>query len=244
MKLHPTHKRIPVQALMTLVIASCLLLFSAQAAWSGPGPAPVDRISSDAKPVPDETLNQMRGGFAWGGMNFSFGIQSSTFVNGTLMVNTILQTVGKNLLVATGSNPLGNAAPTKNTTQNTPAPLLSVSSMNSSGTQKPGNLPQVIFSPIQNLSGNTTLQSSQNTMKGSYGMSVQVAQAGSGNVANLIAPSTFDNASGIISVLQNAASNLVIHNIVTMNATVSHVGAITHTISLNNLLQSSRFLSR
>lgn len=244
MKFHPTHKRIPGQTLMILVIAASLHLSAAQVAWSGPiGPTPVDRISSDAKPVPDETLNQMRGGFAWGGMNFSFGIQSSTFVNGTLMVNTILQTVGKNLLIATGSNPLGNTVPTGISTQNTPSSPLS-SLVNSSGNQKSGNLPQVIFSPIQNLSGNTTLQSSPNTMNGSYGVSVQIAPSGSVNVANLIAPTTFDNASGIISVLQNAASNLVIHNVVTMNATVSHVGAITHTIGLNNLLQSSRFLSR
>ncbi len=193
-----------------------------------------ERTAPGNHPVPDSVLAGMRGGFSWGGMDFSFGIESSTFVNGTLMVKNILQTVGDELYASTGVNPFGSG------TSTSPSPLVkgaSGSSKNLSG-----------FTQTSLESAGTTLSASTKSFSSNgktYSNVVQI-QPGNSQVysQNLVVPSAFDNSSGIISVLQNAASNLVIHNVVTMNGTVSNVKSITHALSLNSMLQASRFLNR
>ncbi len=199
-----------------------------------------ERTTPGNHPVPDSVLAGMRGGFSWGGMDFSFGIESSTFVNGTLMVKTILQTVGDELYASTGVNPFGSGTSTSPSPPSPPSPLLkgaSGSSKNLSG-----------FTQTSLESAGTTLSASTKSFSPNGEAYSNVVQIQPGNPQvysqNLIAPSAFDNASGIISVLQNAASNLVIHNVVTMNGTVSNVKSITHALSLNSMLQASRFLNR
>ncbi len=196
-----------------------------------------EKTSPGARPVPDSVLAGMRGGFSWGGVDFSFGIESSTFVNGTLMVKTILQTVGNELYAATGVNPFSNGGSPSG--KNALSVVNSPGNSMSSGNNLPNGLSvvsQTILSP-----DSSSLSATQKT----YSNVVQIQPADQqGHVQNLVVPTSFDNASGIISVLQNAASNLVIHNIVTMNGTVSNVANITHVLSLNGMLQSSRFLNR
>ncbi|MHB1287334.1 MAG: hypothetical protein ACYCYP_12435 [Leptospirales bacterium] len=204
--------------LSTFVLS--VLVFSTQPSWS----RSIERMSPHSQPVSDTLLNQMRGGFAFGGMDFSFGIQSSTFVNGTLMVNTTLQSIGNSLQSSLGMNPFASVS-----FSNT-----SYSSSDSNSGKKP---------PIVITTTQTATNSSSGT-NGSYLHLVQVSPSGSGSAGNVVAPTAFSNAAGIVSILQNAASNLVIHNIVNMNATAAHVGAVTHAITLNSMLESSRFLNR
>lgn len=224
--------------------------------------ASLERTQPGVRPVPDSVLAGMRGGFSWGGINFSFGIESSTFVNGALMVKTILQTVGNELLVETGSNPFqsstGNGTPQVSATVSSSTDSVSktvsnnVLTPNSGGTQQATNTissPSLTVSSSSSTSPAVTIRSvpagNGSQTGNAYSYVVQIEPSGSGNtVRNLVSPTAFDNSSGIISVLQNAASNLVIHNVVTMNGTATNIGAVTHALSLNSMLEASRFLER
>ena len=207
--------------------------------------APNERTSPGDHPVPDSVLAGMRGGFSWAGVDFSFGIESSTFVNGTLMVKTILQTVGNELVASTGSNPFSSGG--------SPSGKTVLSSVSGGGisTSFQGKSLSKNFSGLAQTSlesAGTTFSASTKSFSSNgnvYSNVVQIQPAASLNsFQNLVTPSAFDNTSGIVSVLQNAANNLLIHNIVSMNGTVSNVGNITHVLSLNGMLQASRFLNR
>ncbi len=251
-------KKISGVLLAGVVLFGSLLIFPVQSRGASP-----ERSTPGVRPVPDSVLAGMRGGFSWGGINFSFGIESSTFVNGALMVKTILQTVGNELLVETGSNPFqsstGNGTPqvsaTVSTTTDSGSKNVSnnVLTSNSHGSQQATNatsFPSLKVSSSSSTPPAITIQSvpakgASPTGNGSYSYVVQIEPSGSGNtVKNLVSPMAFGNSSGIISVLQNAASNLVIHNVVTMNGTATNVGAVTHALSLNSMLEASRFLDR
>lgn len=211
--------RILFLSMFLSTVAVSTLVFSSQPSWS----RSIERMSTHSQPVSDTLLNQMRGGFAFGGMDFSFGIQSSTFVNGTLMVNTTLQSIGNSLQSSLGMNPFATVSSSN-------------SSSSSSGASSTN--PSVVITTTQ------TASPPSSGSNGSYRLLVQLAPPGSNPAANVVAPTAFSNTTGIVSILQNAASNLIIHNIVNMNATAAHVGAVTHAITLNSMLESSRFLNR
>ena len=134
------------------------LLFPVQSRGATP-----ERTTPGVRPVPDSVLAGMRGGFSWGGINFSFGIESSTFVNGALMVKTILQTVGNELLVETGSNPFqsstGNGSPQVSATVSASTASVSktvsnnVLNSNSGGSQQATN---TISSPSLTVSSSSS----------------------------------------------------------------------------------------
>jgi hypothetical protein len=236
------------------IVFGSLLIFPVQSRGASP-----ERTTPGVRPVPDSVLAGMRGGFSWGGINFSFGIESSTFVNGALMVKTILQTIGNELLVETGSNPFqgstGNGTPQVSATVSASTDSVSKNNVltpNSGGGQPGTNTissPSLTVSSSSSTPPGVTIRSvpagSGSQAGNAFSYVVQIEPSGSGNtVKNLVSPTAFDNSSGIISVLQNAASNLVIHNVVTMNGTATNIGAVTHALSLNSMLEASRFLER
>ncbi|WP_053765289.1 hypothetical protein [Leptospirillum ferriphilum] len=206
--------------------------------------ADAEKTSPGARPVPDSVLAGMRGGFSWGGVDFSFGIESSTFINGTLMVKTILQTVGNELYASTGVNPFSNGGSSGKAVLSSSGSAGNSSPLPKTGTTS-NNLSVVDQTTLDSMGKIQNSTNSSSSETGNYSNVVQIQPSDPGTHAeNLVAPTSFSNAAGILSVLQNAASNLVIHNDMTMNATVSNVANITHALSLNSMLQSARFLSR
>ncbi|MCL5259616.1 MAG: hypothetical protein M1532_03125 [Nitrospirae bacterium] len=231
----PAHSRLFVA---TVILSLCLLFPMVVNA------ADPEKKRPGTSPVPDSVLAGMRGGFSWGGVDFSFGIESSTFVNGTLMVKTILQTVGNELYASTGVDPFSNGGSSGKTVLSSSGNTGSSPSLTEKGTAS-NNLSVVARTTLDSMGAVQSSTKSSSSETGNYSNVVQIQPSDPGTrMQNLVAPTSFSNATGILSVLQNAASNLVIHNDVTMNATVSNVTNITHALSLNSMLQSARFLSR
>jgi hypothetical protein len=70
------------------------------------GVASIAASSHEEEPVPEAELAEQRGGFSWGGMDISFGAELLTFINGELMLQTVMQWTHEGTAVSRYVNPV------------------------------------------------------------------------------------------------------------------------------------------
>lgn len=86
------------------MLRRCLFALSAGAALIAASP-PQDPLAG-LEPVPTAELAELRGGFSWAGMDISFGAELLTFIDGELMLQTVMQWTHEGTAVTQYVNPV------------------------------------------------------------------------------------------------------------------------------------------
>ena len=213
------------------LVSVLLLAGSATSAWAGPR----DPLYG-ARNVSDSVLDSMRGGFFFGDMNFNFSFRSVTWINNTFQAETDLtlaNNVVSDLKTLTAKPVLPNVSignlPGK--APGTPAPSgtpgnLVTTVQESAGPSGTHNVQTTLFTPLPPASAGPVSSKAQ----GGLNPTSTLIQVGTGNSG--VQGNAFSNSSGLDTVIQNNANNVLIQHLTQINGIIGHMGPVTHATNM------------
>jgi hypothetical protein len=209
----------------------------------------------DAVRVADGALDNMRGGFAGSdGSMVRFGVNLETSVNGHPIASVSIsndangkihasaQNLGRTfVLQADGSVQVKTTIPAA---ANTPSTV--TTQQNATSSVSVTTLPTTVTMPLGSpVTANTTQQSSSSSVTITTTL-VPTLPSSVSSGATLATTGLLPNGNGVMTLIQNTQSNVVIHALNTLNIQISGIGspAARNSTALRNLTSSMRFSVR